>query len=75
MFYTIMVLDSVQDDLKVELNKNGNQYSVTLYDKHTRERTAKTFDELMDAIYVFERLTRAIGIGSFDYKTRKSWLE
>lgn len=75
MFYTIMILDSVHDGLKVELNKKGNQYSVTLYNEYVRERTTKTFDELMDAVCVFERLTRAIGTGSFDYKTRKSWLE
>ena len=75
MHYTIMILDSVLDGQKVKLNKTGNQYSVTLYNELLNESTTKTFDELMDAIYVFERFARAIGAGSYDYKTRKSWLE
>lgn len=75
MHYTIMILDSVIDNQKVKLNKNGNQYSITLYNEELNESTTKNFDELMDAIYVFERFARAIGTGSFDYNTRKSWLE
>ena len=55
MHYTIMILDSVLDSQKVKLNKNGNQYSITLYNELLNESTTNTFDELMDAIYVFEK--------------------
>lgn len=75
MHYTIMILDSVLDNAKITLNKSGNQYLITLYNEELNESTSKVFDELMDAIYVFERFARAIGTGSFDYKTRKSWLK
>lgn len=75
MHYTIMILDSVIDGQKVKLNKSGNQYTVTLYNEYATESTTKTFDELIDAIYLFERFARAFGTGSYDYKTRKSWLE
>lgn len=75
MHYTIMILDSVLDGQKVKLNKSGNQYLITLYNEEMNESTSKTFDSLTGAMVVFDRFVMAIGSGSYDYNTRKSWLE
>ena len=74
MIYTIMILDSLLDGQKVKLNKVGFEYTVTLYHELMKESTTKRFDNLLEAMHLFERLARAIGTGSFSYEARKSWL-
>lgn len=75
MYYTIMILEDVQGKQKVELNKDGNLFVVIFSTDYTPKNVIKKFEELEDAIGVFQKYVRAFATGNYGYATRKSWLE
>lgn len=75
MLYTIAILEEVQSGIKVKFNKSGNQYQVCMYNEARKEFTSKTFDEIADALAVFQKFASSIVLGLYSYEDRRKWLQ
>lgn len=69
MNYTIAMLESL-NGLKLNVDKNGNQYTVGLFDSETKNYTHKSFVSLDEAFKVFQKVSEYIikGLGSYNDK-------
>ena len=74
MIYTIAILDDVQGNLKLIIDKSGNKYTVALYNKETSEQTAQTFDSILEAYKVFEKLSSWIVFSYYTEKEKRQFL-
>lgn len=75
MNYTKAVLEDVQGNIEVNLDKDGNKYLVGLRHTETGEYTHKTFDTIEQAYEVFEKFSKAIVMGTHSYEQRKGFLK
>ena len=74
MIYTIAILEDVQGTLKLILDKAGNKYTITLYNKETKDSTHNTFDTLPDAYKVFEKLSSWIIFSYYSEAAKRQYL-
>lgn len=79
MNYSIAVLEECckDDPLKLDISKSGNKYTVTLArptETGEHEYATQTFDSLMDAYKVFEKLSSWIIFSLYSYENKKSYL-
>ena len=75
MHYTIASIKDVQGVISVNFAKHGNGYMVYIHNRETHECTHRDFTKLNTAYDVFERLSRAIIMGNYNYEQRKQILE
>jgi len=75
MNYTIASLNDVNFGQVLTLDKNGNKYTVGLYNEETRECTRKSFDSIGEAYALFEKLSRCICFGEYSYIDRKAMIK
>ena len=74
MNYTIAILQDVHNDVKINIDKNGNKYTVGIYNEITKEYTHKSFNEMQEAYKVFENLSKSVVSGCYSYEQRKAFL-
>lgn len=43
MYYTIASLEDVAGNQTIDFNKDGNKYTVSMYNKETKESCSKTY--------------------------------
>jgi hypothetical protein len=75
MNYTIASLNDVNFGQVLTLDKNGNKYTVGLYNEETKEYTHKSFDSIGEAYTIFEKLSRCICFGEYSYSDRKAMIK
>lgn len=49
MHYTLLMTEEVQGNQTLQLDKNGNQYTVGIYNKDTKEYKHITYDTISEA--------------------------
>lgn len=74
MIYTIAILEDVQGNLKLIFDKNGNKYTVSIYNTETKEDTSTTFDTIQDAYKVFEKLSSWFIFSYYSEKNKRQFL-
>lgn len=74
MIYTIAILEEAQGNLKLIFDKNGNQYTISLYNTETHDNSHKTFDNITDAYKVFEKLSSWIIFSYYSEKNKRQFL-
>lgn len=76
MIYTIATMQGHCTDrpLTLEIEAQGNKYSVSLYSKEG-STTRRVFDELTDAYKVFEKLSSWIVFGYYSEEDKRKYLE
>lgn len=60
MYYTMASIKETHSGFTVDLNANGNKYTVYAMDEGLHIHRSKTFDELKDAEQAFTTLTHYI---------------
>jgi len=75
MHYTVAIIEDIQGNVKVNFDKTGNKFVVGLYNKKTKEYTAKIFNDTESGYLIFEKLSRAIIDGCYNYEDRKEMLK
>lgn len=70
MNYTIATTEEVHGDLSLNIDKNGNEYTVGLFNEVTKEYTHRSFKTIDDALTVYKTLVELIvkGYGTEEYK-------
>lgn len=70
MNYTIATTKEVHGDLSLNIDKNGNEYTVGLFNEVTKEYTHRSFKTIDDALTVYKTLVELIvkGYGTEEYK-------
>ena len=70
MNYTIAVTDEIGGDLKLEFGRNGNQYTVGLYNTETKDYTHRNCTSYGEAIHIYCKMVDLIvrSFGSEQYK-------
>lgn len=74
MIYTIAQLEEAQGSLILNIDKNGNMYTVGLYNKETKEYTSQTFNSIAEAYKVFEKLSSWIIFSYYTEKAKRQFL-
>lgn len=74
MYYTIAVLEDVHNGQKFEFNKNGNEYTISLYDEESGVYVTKDYKTNEGAIKVYQRLMEAVLTGCYSFEQRKQFL-
>lgn len=74
MNYTIASTRNYDGMETVHFDKHGNKYLVGYIHKASGEYTHKTFDTLLDALFVYQQFVSAFITGDYSYDDRKSWL-
>ena len=75
MNYTIASLEDIQNDLTLDMVKNGNKIQVQLHHIGIREMTYKEFNTMQEAYSVFEKISKCICFGEYSYKDKKNMLK
>lgn len=70
MNYTIATTKEVFGNLCLNIDKNGNEYTVGLFNEETKEYTHRSFKTIDDALTVYKTLVELIvkGYGTEEYK-------
>lgn len=70
MNYTLLSLNEIHGNLRIDLVKNGNEYNVNLYNTETKELTRRETKTLKDASRLFHGLTELLinSYGNEQYK-------
>lgn len=74
MYYTIAVLEDVHNGQKFEFNKNGNEYTISLYDEESGVYVTKDYKTNEGAIKAYQRLMEAVLTGCYSFEQRKQFL-
>lgn len=61
--------------IKMETNKDGNKYTVSMYNKGTKESCSKTYKNSVDAEYVYMKFVRAVLEGLYSFEERKKFFD
>lgn len=75
MYYTIAYTQDVHNRQDIEFNKAGNEYSVSFHNAETHEYTSKRYDNIKEALAVYQRYVEAFITGRYSYEDRKAWLK
>nr|DAU13413.1 MAG TPA: hypothetical protein [Caudoviricetes sp.] len=70
MNYTIATTKEVHGNLRLCIDKSGNEYTVGLFNDVTKEYTHRSFKTIDDALTVYKTLVELIvkGYGTEEYK-------
>lgn len=70
MHYTIATTKEVHGNLCLNIDKNGNKYTLGLFNDVTKEYTHRSFKTIDDALTVYKTLVELIvkGYGTEEYK-------
>lgn len=70
MNYTIATTKEVHGNLCLNIDKNGNEYTVGLFNDVTKEYTHRSFKTIDEALTVYNTLVELIvkGYGTEEYK-------
>nr|DAJ52034.1 MAG TPA: hypothetical protein [Caudoviricetes sp.] len=70
MNYTIATTEEVHGNLYLNIDKNGNEYTVGLFNEVTKEYTHRSFKTIDEALTVYKTLVELIvkGYGTEEYK-------
>lgn len=70
MNYTIAETKEVHGNLCLNIDQNGNEYTVGLFNEETKEYTHRSFKTIDDALTVYKTLVELIvkGYGTEEYK-------
>lgn len=60
MNYTIATTKEVHGNLCLNIDKNGNEYAVGLFNEETKEYTHRSFKTIDDALTVYKTLVELI---------------
>ena len=74
MVYTIAVLEECHGNLVLEIGVHGNKYTVSIYNKETKDSTNQEYDKLEDAYKVFEKLSSWFVFGYYSEKAKRQFL-
>lgn len=75
MYYTIASLEDVAGNQTIDFNKNGNEYTVSMYNKGTKESCSKTYKNFVDAEYVYMKFVRVVLEGIYSFEERKKFFD
>lgn len=75
MDFMITSVDDVSREVNYSINKVGNKYTVRAYSHKNKEIVSRTFDDLMDAYKVFEKIVSWIVFGLYADKDRMDFIE
>lgn len=75
MSYTIASMEDVHNDLVLDFGKNGNKYTVSIYNKQTKELTHKEYTQQEEAINIFDKVSRAILTGCYSEQDRRNMID
>lgn len=75
MYYTIASLEDMAGNQTVDFNKDGNKYTVSMYNKGTKESCSKTYKNFADAEYVYMKFVRAVLEGLYSFEERKKFFD
>lgn len=70
MNYTIAVTEEVHGKLRLNIDKNSNEYTVGLFNEETKEYTHRSFKTIDEALTVYKTLVELIirRYGTEEYK-------
>lgn len=70
MKYTIATTREVHSNLCLNIDKNGNEYTVGLFNDVTKEYTHRSFKTIDEALTVYKMIVELIvkGYGTEEYK-------
>lgn len=75
MNYTIATLEEAHGPLSLNIDHDGDRYTVGLYNRDTKEYTHKTFDSIQEAYKVFEKLSSWIVFSYYKETEKRKYLE
>lgn len=74
MNYTIVTLEAVGRDSILDISKDGNQYTVGIYDRESHSSATKTFKTIDEAEKVFMRFASYFIKGMYSTSDRMEML-
>lgn len=75
MDFMITSVDDVSRQVHYSINKVGNKYAVRAYNDKNGRNVSRTFDELMEAYKVFEKIVSWVVFGMYANKDRMDFIE
>ena len=75
MDFMITSVDDVSRQVHYSINKVGNKYAVRAYSDKNGRSVSRTFDELMEAYKVFEKIVSWVVFGLYADKDRMDFIE
>lgn len=75
MYYTIASLEDMAGNQTIDFDKDGNKYTVSIYNKGTKENCSKTYKNFVDAEYVYMKFVRAVLEGLYSFEERKKFFD
>lgn len=75
MDFMITSVDDVSRQVHYSINKVGNKYAVRAYSDKDGRNVSRTFDDLMEAYKVFEKIVSWIVFGFYADKDRMDFIE
>lgn len=74
MTYLIASMEIVNTSLILNFGKNGNKYTVSIYDKETNDLTTNKFNKKEEAYKVFEKLSSWFLLGVYSEAQKRRYL-
>jgi len=74
MDFTIANMQDLERNLELSFGQSGDSYTVGIMNENTKEYNHKAFAEMKDAYKVYEKLSKAIIEGSYNYQGFKEVL-
>nr|DAL59457.1 MAG TPA_asm: hypothetical protein [Bacteriophage sp.] len=75
MDFMITSVDDVSRQVHYSINKVGSKYAVRAYNDKNGRSVSRTFDELMEAYKVFEKIVSWVVFGLYADKDRMDFIE
>lgn len=73
MIYTIAFIEEMASHDTVSLVSSGNKYYIELV-AEGKQAVRKHFDNIEDAVKLFQKFAEVFATGCYSYKDRASWL-
>ena len=74
MNYTILVTEEIQGNLSIDFGKDGNLYSVHIYNKESKQHTSKKFASIDTAFMVYSKLCEFLAKGLYSEQDKRRFL-
>ena len=74
MIYTILYLEISHTPYHLYLDKTGNLYTVTLYDKDTKKSIDRDFQSIDEAYTVYGKISEWYAKGLYRQEEKESYL-
>lgn len=75
MDFMITSIDDVSRQVHYSINKVGNKYAVRAHNDKNGRSVSRTFDDLMDAYKVFEKIVSWVVFGLHEDNDRMDFIE